>query len=67
MSDQPYFETKTDNNGLLVVRSHSLPIFDYYLQITPTNSKTFILTINEFINKNNQYLKNNKINLMIER
>lgn len=64
MSDQPHYQTITDENGLLIIGPNNLPIFEYYLKITPQNGQTYTMTTYEFINKNKDYLDSNQINLI---
>jgi hypothetical protein len=64
MSDKIYWQTKTDENGFLVVLPQNLPVVDYYLEVIPANAPPFTLSISEFIQRNKEYLNSNNINLI---
>src|SRR3989338_1695352 len=64
-SGQVYFETKADGTGFFGIEPKYLPIFAYNLEfISPTNSQSTTMTTSGFVEKNQQYLQENKINLM---
>lgn len=65
MSDGLYYQTKADEGGFFTISSEHLPIFAYYLEFTnPTSGISTKMTTSEFVQKNQDYLVANKINLM---
>lgn len=64
-SGQVYYEAKADEMGFFRIEPKYLPIFAYNLEfISPTNSQSTTMTTSGFVEKNQQYLQENKINLM---
>jgi len=65
MSGKTYYQTVSDSYGRIKLYPEDLPIFEYYLKITPVNSKTnFTITTDEFIRQNQDYLNQNRINVI---
>lgn len=59
------YETTADANGFFTIAPDNLPIFSYYLEITPAGSTTKIkYTTSQFAKVNKDYLTSNNINLM---
>lgn len=57
--------TKTDEKGFFAVPSQNLPIFPYSLEIkSSTGSSPVIYTMSEFMEKNQDYLIRENVNLM---
>jgi len=64
MTKKMYYQTKADEKGHFAIGSNSLPLFDYYLQISTPGMGTITYTTTEFAKVNSQYLQSNKINVM---
>jgi hypothetical protein len=65
MSNESVYETQTDQQGLIKVPPEYIPIFPFYLRVTPDGSTTsFALTTTQFMEQNQTYLKEHNINLM---
>ena len=64
-SGQTYYETQADQNGFFRIEPAYLPKFSYYLEFTsPISSVVTVMKTSDFVDKNSQYLSENKINLM---
>jgi hypothetical protein len=64
-TDKIVYVTKTDSQGYFKIPTVYLPTFSYKLVFLASNKqKPVIQSINEFISKNSDYLKKNKINLL---
>ncbi len=65
MTKKEYYQTQADEKGHFIINPNNLPLFDYYLEISTPNRSTIVTyTTTEFNKINNQYLKDNKINVM---
>jgi hypothetical protein len=66
MSNQVYFQTKSDSTGLVIIKPKDLPIFEYYLEaeIPGTEQEVIAKKTDEFIMDNKSYLEKNNINLI---
>ena len=64
MTKKMYYQTKADEKGHFAIGSSSLPLFDYYLEISTPGMGTITYTTTEFAKVNSQYLQSNKINMM---
>lgn len=60
------YKTTADSEGFFKVYPHNLPIFSYKINVVnPINGKSNIWTASDFVNQNNKYLIDNKINLQV--
>lgn len=65
MNDSIFYETKADDKGFFTVNPAKLPPLDFYFVfINPQNSQSTKKTTTDFVNENNAYLENEKINLL---
>lgn len=65
MNSTTFYQTNTDENGYFVIQPKNLPPFDYYFIFTdPKNELGYIKTTSKFVSDNNDYLTQEKINLL---
>lgn len=65
MSGKVYSQTVSDQYGRIKLYPEELPIFEYYLKVTPVNSlSSFTVTPDEFVKQNASYLDQNHINVL---
>ncbi len=64
-SNKPYYQTKTDEKGYFKITSEKMPKVLYEIQYTSTTGAVTKITTTEFINQNQEYLTDNKVNLNV--
>jgi hypothetical protein len=58
-------KTISDDKGYIKITSENLPLFDYYIEVVPSqSSKPMVVTTSNFINNNEDFIKSEKLNLM---
>lgn len=66
MDDSVYFETKADKDGFVAIYLSELPAHEYYLTYSAPDGKVGIRkTTSSFVKDNMQYIKDNKLNLIL--
>lgn len=59
------YKTVSDEKGYIKITTENLPLFDYYLEVIPSqSSKPIIVTTSDFVNNNDDFIKSEKLNLM---
>lgn len=68
MDDAVIYETVANELGFFVVYSEDLPIFEYYINIIPPNSKKqYAKSTSQFMAENADYIADNKLNLIVAK
>lgn len=65
MNGSTFYQINTDENGYFIIQPKNLPPFDYYFIFTdPKDKSEYIKTTAKFVSDNNDYLTQEKINLL---
>jgi len=62
-SNKPYYQTKADEKGYFKITSENLPTMAYEIRYTSPLGAVVKITTTKFINQNQKYLTDNKIDL----